>query len=148
MAGTINKFQGHIDIQDNEIEDASIEFSLDVNNKDTKLEQIDTNLKLNDFYDINEYPIISFKSTSFQKVNKNINFLKGNLTIKNVTKVVELDAEFIGINSYNGDRKAAFEITGAINRKDFGLESNSFHQNGGLALGQDIKLIANLEFIA
>ena len=77
LAGTINKFKGHIDIQDNEIEDASIEFSLDVNNTDTKLEQIDSHLKLNDFFDINEYPIISFKSTSFQKVNKNINFLKG-----------------------------------------------------------------------
>lgn len=148
LAGTINKFKGHIDIQDNEIEDASIEFSLDVNNKDTKIEQIDTHLRLNDFLDINEYPIISFKSTSFQKVNKNINFLKGNLTIKNITKVVELDAEFIGINANNGDRKAAFEITGAINRKDFGLTFNSFNQTGGLAIGQDIKLIANLEFTA
>lgn len=146
LAGTINKFKGHIDIQDNEIEDASIEFSLDVNNTDTKLEQIDTHLRLNDFLDINEYPIVSFKSTSFQKVNKNISFLKGNLTIKNITKVVELDAEFIGINAYNGDQKAAFEITGEINRKDFGLISNSFNQTGGLAIGQDIKLIANLEF--
>lgn len=119
---------------------------MDVNNKDTKLEQIDTHLRLNNFLDINEYPIISFKSTSFQKVNKNINFLKRNLTIKNITKVVELDAEFIGINAYNGDQKAAFEITGEINRKDFGLISNSFNQTGGLAIGQDIKLIANLEF--
>ena len=146
LAGTINKFKGHIDIQDNEIEDASIEFTLDVNNTDTKLEQIDTHLKLNDFFDINEYPIISFKSTSFQKVNRNINFLKGNLTIQNITKVVELDAEFIGINEYNGDQKAAFEITGEINRKDFGLTFNSFNQTGGIAIGQNIKLIANLEF--
>ena len=148
LAGTINKFKGHVDIRNNEIEDASIEFSLNVNNKETKLEHIDTHLRLNDFLDINEYPIISFKSTSFQKVNKNINFLKGNLTIKNITKVVELDAEFIGFNAHNGDRKAAFEITGDINRKDFGLSSNSFTQSGGIAGGQDIKLIANLEFTA
>ena len=146
LAGTINKFKGHIDIQDNEIEDASIEFSLDVNNTDTKLEQIDTHLKLNDFFDINEYPIISFKSTSFQKVNNNINFFKGDLTIKDVTKVVELEAEFIGVNSYNGDKKVAFEIKGDIKRQDFGLDYNSFNHNGGLALGKDIKLIANLEF--
>jgi len=148
LAGSVNKFKGYIDIQDNEIKDASVEFSLIVNNKDSKLEHIDSNLKLNDFFDINEYPIISFKSTSFQKVNNNINFLKGNLTIKNITKIVELDAEFVGINSDNGDRKAAFEITGQINRNDFGLKFNSFHQNGGLAIGQDIKLIANLEFTA
>ncbi|UFH47399.1 YceI family protein [Flavobacterium galactosidilyticum] len=95
LAGTINKFNGHIDIENNEIADASIEFSLDVNNKDAKLEQMDSHLKMNDLFDVNEYPIIQFKSTSFEKINKNINFLKGNLTIKNVTKAVELDAEFI-----------------------------------------------------
>ena len=146
LAGTRNKFNGHIDIENNEIADASIEFSLDVNNKDAKLEQMDSHLKMNDLFDVNEYPIIQFKSTSFEKINKNINFLKGNLTIKNVTKAVELDAEFIGINDFNGDQKAAFEVTGKINRKDFGLTFNSFNQTGGLALGQDIKLIANLEF--
>ena len=146
LAGTINKFDGHIDIANNEIEDASIQFSLDVKNKDNKLEQIDSNLKMTDLFDVNQYPIISFKSTSFEKINKNINFLKGNLTIKNITKPVELDAEFIGINAYNGNQKAAFEVTVKINRKDFGLTYNSFNQNGGLALGQDIKLIANLEF--
>ena len=146
LAGTINKFDGHIDIANNEIEDASMQFSLDVRNKDNKLEQIDSHLKMTDLFDVNQYPIISFKSTSFEKINKNINFLKGNLTIKNITKPVELDAEFIGINAYNGNQKAAFEVTGKINRKDFGLTYNSFNQNGGLALGQDIKLIANLEF--
>ena len=146
LAGTINKFDGHIDIANNEIEDASIQFSLDVKNKDNKLEQIDSHLKMTDLFDVNQYPIISFKSTSFEKINKNINFLKGNLTIKNITKPVELDAEFIGINDYNGNQKAAFEVTGKINRKDFGLTYNSFNQNGGLALGQDFKLIANLEF--
>ena len=146
LAGTINKFDGHIDIANNEIEDASIQFSLDVKNKDNKLEQIDSHLKMTDLFDVNQYPIISFKSTSFEKINKNINFLKGNLTIKNITKPVELDVEFIGINAYNGNQKAAFEVTGKINRKDFGLTYNSFNQNGGLALGQDIKLIANLEF--
>ena len=146
LAGTVNKFKGHIDIKDDQIEDASIEFLLDVNSKDSKLEQIDTKLILNDLFDTKEYPIISFKSISFQKVNKNINFLKGNLTIKNITRVVELDAEFIGINTYNGDRKAGFEITGKINHKDFGLNFNSFNQTNGLTLGQDIKLMANLEF--
>jgi polyisoprenoid-binding protein YceI len=101
---------------------------------------------MNDLFDVNQYPIIQFKSTSFEKINKNINFLKGNLTIKNITRSVELDAEFMGINDYNGDRKAAFEVTGKINRKDFGLTYNSYNHTSGLALGQDIKLIAILEF--
>lgn len=146
LAGNNNKFDGHIDIEDNEIKDASLEFLLDVNNKFGKLEQIDTHVKMNDLFDVNQYPVIQFKSTSYEKINKNINFLKGNLTIKNITRSVELDAEFIGINDYNGDRKAAFEVTGKINRKDFGLTYNAFNEANGLALGQDIKLIANLEF--
>ena len=147
IAGNINKFDGHIDIEDNQIEDASIEFSLDANSKDAKLKQVNTHFKMNSLFDVNQYPTIQFKTTSFEKINKNINFLKGNLTIKNVTKVVELDAEFIGINEYNGNKKAAFEITGKINRKDFGLNYNTFSQTGGYALGKDIRLIANLEFV-
>jgi len=90
--------------------------------------------------------IISFKSTSFQKVNQNINFFKGDLTIKDITRVVELDAEFLGENIYNGEKKVAFEIKGNIKREDFGLDYSSFNHASGGALGKDIKLIANLEF--
>ncbi|HRM47156.1 MAG TPA: YceI family protein [Flavobacterium sp.] len=146
IAGSNNKFKGHIDIHEDVIEDASIEFCLDVKNTETKLEQMDTPLQLNDFLDSNQFPYISFKSSSFQKINNNINFLKGELTIHNITKEVELEAEFIGIRTYEGVKKAVFEVIGQINRKDFKLNFNSYHYTGGLSLGQDIKLIANLEF--
>ncbi|OXA77950.1 Polyisoprenoid-binding protein YceI [Flavobacterium aquidurense] len=146
MGGTTNKFDGYVNIEDNEIEDASVEFSLDINNKNDSFQHVDSHMQLNDLFNVNEHPIISFKSTSFQKINDNINFFKGDLTIKDVTRVVELDAEFIGVNSYNGQKKVAFEIKGDIKRQDFGLDYNAFNFNGGLALGKDIKLIANLEF--
>lgn len=146
ITGSINKFKGHIDIYDNAVEDAFVEFCLDVNNKDANLEQMDTHLRLNDFFDVKAFPYLHFKSTSFQKINNNINFLKGELTIHNITKVVELDTEFIGIKTYEGVQKAVFEVVGVINRKDFGLTYNSYQQTSGLSLGQDIKMIANLEF--
>lgn len=146
MTGSQNKFNGYVEMNDNEIEAASVEFLINVNNNETFLEPKKAHLKLNNFIDREEYPIISFKSTSFEKINKNINFLKGNLTIKNITKVIEFDAEFLGIKSYNGNKKASFEITGDINRKDFGLANTSFNQAGYLSSGNDIKLIANLEF--
>jgi polyisoprenoid-binding protein YceI len=142
IAGSKNNFKGHVAIQNNEVEDASIEFSLRANNKSRS-----TNLKLIDFFGFYETPIIEFKSTCFQKINKNINFIKGNLTIKNITKVVELDTEFIGFNNYDGIQKASFEITGNINRKDFDLNYNAYSNLGGSAVGAAIKLIANLEFI-
>lgn len=146
LGGTFNSFQGHVDFANNEIENATIAFSLDVKNRESKLEQFSNYLKLNDFFDVNQYPTISFKSTSFQKINKNINFLKGDLTIKNITKTVELDVEIIETDYLDGDKKMAFELTADINRKDFGLASNSFNSNNGLAIGQDIKLVANVEF--
>ena len=148
MAGAVHQFQGSIDITDNQIKDASIEFTLDVKKTDHKVELSDTNIILNDLFDIHEYPIISFKSTSFQKVNSDINFLKGNLTIKNITRVIELDAAFLGFNNYDGVNKAAFEVIAQINRKDFGLTYNTFARTGGIAVGQYVKLIANLEFTA
>jgi polyisoprenoid-binding protein YceI len=145
--GSLNKFTGYLDIHEDEIEDASIEFQVDVNNKENSIDHFDTHLILNDYLDIQTFPFISFKSTSFQKISKNINFLKGNLTIKNITKVVELDAKLIGITTYEGRRKALFEVTARINRSDFDLTANSYTQTSGIALGQDIELIANLEFI-
>jgi polyisoprenoid-binding protein YceI len=64
------------------------------------------------------------------------------LTIKNITKIIELDAAFLGINNYDGVNKAAFEVVGHINRKDFGLTYNT--PNRGVAVGQHIKLIARI----
>ena len=146
MPGNTNNFKGRVAIQNNEVEDASIEFSLNANNKEVNAIQKNRDLKFIDLFEEDEAPLIEFKSTSFQKINKNINFLKGFLTIKNVTKVVELDTEFIGFKNHNGVQKASFEITGDINRKDFGLNSNVHHHNGGHPISKDIKLIANLEF--
>jgi polyisoprenoid-binding protein YceI len=146
MPGTKNNFKGHVAIENDQVEDASIEFSLNMNDKKANSIHTNKDLKFADLFEEDETPLIQFKSTSFQKINKNINFLKGFLTIKNITKVVELDTEFIGFNNYNGVEKASFEITGNINRKEFGLNANSHSTNGGYPMGKDIKLIANLEF--
>lgn len=144
MPGNKNNFKGHVAIQNDEVEDASIEFSLKVNDKPIHTNNENKDKEFTDLFDENETPVIKFKSTSFQKINKNLNFLKGFLTIKNVTKVVELDTEFIGYNNYNGVQKASFEVTGNFNRKEFGLNTN--HHYDGHPIGRDIKLIANLEF--
>ena len=60
--------------------------------------------------------------------------------------MVELDAEFIGINNYNGARKAAFEIKGNINRRDFDIDTNFNQSINKSGFGKELKLIANLEF--
>jgi polyisoprenoid-binding protein YceI len=147
LVSKTNTFNGSISVVEDELHDASVEFLFDINTKEGKLEQFDSNLKLNDFIDTKQNPTVSFKSTSFQKVNSNINFLKGNLTINNITKVVELDVVLTGLETYNGNSKAVFEILGNINRKDFGLSYNAYNLNSGIVLGQDMNLTVNLEFI-
>jgi polyisoprenoid-binding protein YceI len=112
IAGSLNKFNGHLDIHEDEIEDASVEFQLDVNNKGT-IKHIDS------------FPFINFKSTSFQKISKNINFLK------DISRLKHHKSSWTrcGINWYNHlrrKRKALFEITGHINRRDFDLTTNSY----------------------
>lgn len=144
LGGTTNHFKGFVDLDDDGIEDASVEFSID-NNTATSQKRGKSSLQKNKI-ETNKKPLIRFKSTSFQKIKNNINFFKGYLTIKDITKIVEFDAEFIGINNYNGTKKAAFEIKGSINRQDFGIDANFYNTTEHFHFGKDLKLIANLEF--
>ena len=148
LSGHGNTFSGSVAIKDDEVEDVSVAFSLDVNNKDSKQELIENHLKINDYLNTDLHPLINFRSTSFQKVSKNINFLKGNLTVNDNTKVIELDTAFLGYNFQNGIRKASFEVKGIISRADFNLKSNTNKQIDGLLMGQDLHIEANLEFTA
>lgn len=144
LGGNTNHFMGFVDLDEDEIENAAVEFSIDNNTESfqEKGKSLDQKNKM----ETNKKPLIRFKSTSFQKIKNNINFFKGHLTIKDITKIVELDAEFIGINNYNGTKKAAFEIKGNINRQDFGIDANFYNSNERNHFGKELKLIANLEF--
>jgi polyisoprenoid-binding protein YceI len=144
LGGETNHFEGFVSLDKDEIQDASVEFFLD-SNTFTSQKREESLPKKNDTVPIKK-PLIRFKSTSFQKFKNNINFLKGYLTIKDVTKMVELDAEFIGINNYNGSKKAAFEIKGDINRNDFGLDKNFNNSKEKFGFNKNLKLVANLEF--
>ncbi|WP_298391679.1 YceI family protein [Flavobacterium sp.] len=146
LDSSFNKLSSTIDIDNNQLINANIEFVLDVNKKEGKLEHIDSNLNLKDFIDSNQYPFVTFKSISFEKINNDINFVKGNLTINNITKVVELDTKIASLESNNDSSKVILEIIGEINRSDFGLYSNSNQQLNGLLIGSNINITANLEF--
>lgn len=146
LASSINKFDGSIAVKNDQLEDASIEFLIDIHSKEGTLEPFDVNLDLIDFSNANIYPPIRFKSTSFEKINANLNFLKGYLTINNITKVVEFEAVLLNLETKDGLYKALFEIVGTINRKDFGLTPKAFNKTGAVAVGKEINLTANLEF--
>lgn len=148
VTGSFNKFSGAAVTDGNDFENADIDFNIEVDSIYTGQEQRDAHLRNSDFFEASAYPEINFKSTSF-KGNGDGNYkLVGNLTLKGVTKPVELNVEFGGSTKDPfGNFKAGFEVTGKINRKEFGLTYNSLTETGGLALGEEVKLVANVQLV-
>lgn len=147
VSGSFKKFEGGATVpQDEHFGNAEIHFTIDVDSIDTGQEMRDTHLKNADFFDVEQYPTIEFKSTSFKRKEGNDYALTGNMTMHGVTKEVVLDAEYGGTEKDGyGNTKIGFEVTGKINRKEFGLTYNAVTEAGGLTLGEDVKLAANLQ---
>ncbi|TKB98551.1 YceI family protein [Pedobacter cryophilus] len=146
VTGTFKIFEGSLETTSEDFSGANIEFSLDVNSIDTNQGDRDNHLKSADFFNAEQYPAIKFKSTSFTKDGDDYK-LDGHLTIKDVTKPVSLKAEFGGIaTDFYGNVKAGFEVTGKINRKEFGLTWDGITEAGSIVVGEDIKLAINVQF--
>ena len=147
VSGFFKSFEGELDTENDDFSDASISFSLDINSIDTNQTPRDEHLKSADFFDAEKYPKITFKSTSFTKTGDDEYSLVGNLTVKDVTKPVTLAVEFGGAaTDFYGNTKAGFEISGKINRKDFGLTWDGITEAGSVVVGEDIKLLINVQF--
>ena len=146
VSGFFKSFEGSLTTEREDFENAKVEFSLDVNSIDTNQEQRDGHLKSAEFFDAEKYPKISFTSTSLTKDGDDYK-LNGDLTIKDVTKPVSLDVEYGGsAGDFYGNTKAGFEVTGKINRKEFGLTWDGVTEAGSIVVGEDIKLIINVQF--
>jgi len=147
VSGFFKSFEGELDTENDDFSDAKISFSLDINSIDTNQSQRDEHLKSAEFFDAEKYPKISFKKTSFTKSGEDEYKLAGDLTVKDVTKPVTLDVEFGGsADDFYGNTKAGFEISGKINRKDFGLTWDGVTEAGSIVVGEDIKLLINVQF--
>jgi polyisoprenoid-binding protein YceI len=146
VSGFFKSFEGEIISESEDFENAEVDFSLDINSIDTNQGQRDEHLKSAEFFDAEKYPKISFKSTSLTKTDEDEFELKGDLTIKDVTKPVTLNAEFGGSAAdFYGNTKAGFEISGKINRKEFGLTWDGITEAGSVVVGEDIKLLINIQ---
>jgi polyisoprenoid-binding protein YceI len=146
VSGFFKSFEGQLETENEDFTGAKIEFSLDVNSIDTTQPQRDEHLKSAEFFDAATYPKITFKSTSFTADGDDYK-LVGDLTIKDVTKPVTLAVEYGGsAGDFYGNTKAGFEVTGKINRKEFGLVWDGVTEAGSIVVGEDIKLNMNIQF--
>lgn len=146
VTGSFRKFEGKAVTEGDDFNNAKVTMTIDVSSIDTNQSQRDAHLQNGDFFSADIYPQITFESTAFKNVGGNDYKMTGNLTLKGVTKPVELNVEYGGSeNNGHGVIKHGFEITGTINRKEFGMTWNKLTDTGGLGLGEDIKLIANIQ---
>jgi len=146
--GIFGKFEGALETEGENFENAKAEFSADIDSISTNNADRDGHLKSGDFFDAEKFPKLSFKSTSFVKTSDDEYKLTGDLTIRDVTKNVSLNAEFGG-NATDpwGNQKAGFTITGKFNRKDFGLVWNAPLETGGLLLSDEVKVNIELQVV-
>ena len=148
VRGRFEKFTGTIDFDENEPSRSSVDVQIEVGSINTREPQRDAHLKAPDFFDVENYPYITFTSKSIEVKGSNQANITGDLTIKDVTHEVVLEAEYAGqAQSPFGTTNAGFSASTRINRKDWGLTWNVALDTGGVLVGDEIKIEIELEII-
>ena len=142
VKGQFKTFNAEIESEDDTFQNAKTTSYIDVNSIFTNNEDRDNHLKSADFFNSEANPKITFESNSINGT------VTGNLTINGVTKPVELDVDFGGINVDPwGNTKAGFSFEGKIKRSDFGLSWNAALETGGVMVSDEVKIAGDLQFV-
>ena len=138
VKGNFSTFSGGIQ------EDGSVFVSMNVNSINTGNVDRDNHLKSADFFNSEEYPTINFEG----KMSEDMTTVTGEITIKGITKEVTLNTEYngMGVDPW-GNTKHGWEITGSINRNDFGLTWNAPLETGGVLLSEEVKLNIDVQMV-
>jgi len=142
VTGHFENFEATALTDGDSFENASIEFNAKTDSINTNNKDRDNHLKSDDFFNAEKFPEMKFVSKSFDGEK-----LVGDLTIRDITKEVTLDAELNGIavDPY-GQTKAGFEISGEINRKEFNLTWSAVTEAGSIVVSDKVKLIIDAQF--
>lgn len=148
VRGSFHKFSGAVDFNEADPVASTVDVAIDVTSVDTRDEKRDGHLKSPDFFDAEKFPSMTFKSTKVEKTSDTTGKLHGELTIKDVTKPVTLDVEYLGqAKSPWGTTSAGFAAKTSIDRKDFGLNWNVALETGGILVGDKVNIAIELEVV-
>jgi len=146
VRGSFSNMDGVINFDPANPAASSVDVTIDVNSINTGVNDRDNHLRSGDFFDIATYPNITFKSTNVEVTGDDSAKVTGDLTIRDVTKTVVLDVDFLGQGgSPFGDTRAGFEATTKIDREAFGLTWNQALEAGGVLVGKDIKIVLDVQ---
>jgi polyisoprenoid-binding protein YceI len=146
VRGKFSDYQGTIELDPAKLESSKVEFRIKAASIDTALPDRDKHLRSEDFFFVEKYPDIVFKSQQIKATGKDTYEVTGPLTLRGVTKTVTLPVTFLGkVRDPWGNDKAGFALETTINRKDYGIVWNAALDNGGVVLGDDVRIAINLE---
>ena len=150
VSGRFDDFEGAYNFDDANIENSSVEAKINAVSVNTNKEKRDNHLRSDEFLDVEKYPVITFKSKNIKRGSSNGKFrIIGDLTIHGVTKEVVLDTTYEGSVNKDpwGNARSAFTAETEINRKDYGLKWNKLLETGQLLVGDQVKIILEVEGI-
>jgi polyisoprenoid-binding protein YceI len=148
VPGQFDEFSGTVTLDpENVAKTLKIQATIQAGSVDTNNEKRDGHLKSPDFFDVANHATITFVSKSAKQVEGDMYAVTGDLTMRGVTKSVTLDLEFFGTtsNPFSGMPTTGMDITGTVNRKDFGINWNKALDNGGVMLSDDVDLDIHVE---
>ena len=149
VKGRFGDISGTVTLDPNNESAAAVDITVQTASIDTRQEQRDAHLRSPDFFDVQNWPVITFHGTSVEGDTDSEFQLTGDLTIRNVTREITLDVTKEGQGSDPwGNVRAAFSAKGKIDRRDFGLTYNQVLEAGGVVVGDEIKITVDVEFTA
>jgi polyisoprenoid-binding protein YceI len=145
VKGRFSDVAGEIRLDEANLPNSRVDIDVNVASIDTREQQRDTHLRSADFFDVEKFPKMTFRSTRLEGTLDELK-LTGDLTIHGVTRPVTLDVthEGRGKDPWGGER-IGFSATGKIKRSDFGLTWNAALETGGFLVGDDVKISVDVE---
>jgi polyisoprenoid-binding protein YceI len=147
VRGRFNVMSGHMHIDEQHPELSWVDAQVDTASIDTQNEQRDEHLRGADFFEVDKYPKITFKSTRVSSTGDQNYKVVGDLSIHGVTKQVTFDAEYNGQSLMMGSPRAGLAAKTKINRKDFNLSFASVVEAGNIALSETVAIEIDLEAV-
>jgi polyisoprenoid-binding protein YceI len=146
VRGKFEEFEGEIVIADNPLE-SSASATIQLDSVNTGTAQRDDHLRSSDFFEVDENPVMRFVTTGV-RVDGDDYVVTGDLTVKNVTKPVELDVEYLGVGPDPwGGTRVGFEATAKISRKEFGVDFNIPFEGDRVVIGDQVTIQLQVEAV-
>jgi polyisoprenoid-binding protein YceI len=145
VEGRFTEYDGKILIDREKPANSSVEMAIQASSIDTGQERRDNHLRSADFFEVEKYPTITFKSSKVVPKEKDLYEVTGDLTMHGVTKTIVAPVRHTGFLNLGKQEKAGFEITFPINRKDYGIVWNRTADQGGVMLGDEVEISVLVE---